>query len=125
MANLRGINMLVIDRVNKRYMINCKYLNESGILNMKNVHNACVRYQLRKEVRKMKDARKMNAKEMFEECDYIKVEDEKTIDFSRSEEDYIYFEKERKLIGIGIYKINVDTLKAINKQCEELGWTLN
>ena len=52
MANLRGINMLVIDRVNKRYMINCKYLNESGILNMKNVHNACVRYQLRKEVRK-------------------------------------------------------------------------
>ena len=48
MANLRGINMLVIDRVNKRYIINCKYLNESGILNMKNVHNACVRYQLRK-----------------------------------------------------------------------------
>ena len=41
-------HMLVIDRVNKRYMINCKYLSESGILNIKNVHNACVRYQLRK-----------------------------------------------------------------------------
>lgn len=44
--------MLVIDRVNKRYMINCKYLNENGSLNMKNVHNACVRYQLRKTVLK-------------------------------------------------------------------------
>ena len=64
----------------------------------------------------------MNAKEMFEECGYIKVEDANTIDFSRSEEDYIYFEKERKLIGIGIYKIDVNTLKSINKQCEELGW---
>lgn len=64
----------------------------------------------------------MNAKEMFEECGYLKVEDAKTIDFSRSEEDYLYFEKERKLIGIGIYKINVNTLEAINKQCEELGW---
>ena len=48
MANLIGINMLVIDKVNKRYIIVCKYLNESGILNMKNVHNACVKYQLRK-----------------------------------------------------------------------------
>lgn len=27
--------MLVIDRVNKRYMIKCRYLSESGILNMK------------------------------------------------------------------------------------------
>lgn len=50
--NLRGMNMLVIDRVNKRYMIKCKYLSESGILNMNNVHNACVRYQLRKIVLK-------------------------------------------------------------------------
>ena len=24
--------------------------------------------------------------------------------------------------GIGFYKINVNTLEAINKQCEELGW---
>ena len=40
--------MLVIDRVNRRYIIVCKYLNESGILNMANIHNACVRYQLRK-----------------------------------------------------------------------------
>ena len=52
MANLIGINMLVIDKVNKRYIIVCKYLNESGSLNMKNVHNACVRYQLRKTVLK-------------------------------------------------------------------------
>ena len=44
----RGEHMLVIDIVNKIYMIKCKYLNESGILNMINVHNACVRYQLRK-----------------------------------------------------------------------------
>ena len=48
----RGEHMLFIDRVNKRYMIKCKYLSESGILNMKNVHNACVRYQLRKIVLK-------------------------------------------------------------------------
>ena len=33
----------------------------------------------------------MNAKEMFEECGYIKIE-------------------------------NANTLEAINKQCEELGW---
>lgn len=64
----------------------------------------------------------MNAKEMFEECGYIKIENANTIEFSRSEEDYIYFEKEKKLIGIGFYKINVNTLEAINKQCEELGW---
>ena len=44
--------MLVIDRVNKIYMIKCKYLSECGILNMKNVHNACVRYQLIKTVLK-------------------------------------------------------------------------
>ena len=44
--------MLVIDRVNRRYIIVCKYLNESGILNMTNVHNACVKYQLRKTVLK-------------------------------------------------------------------------
>ena len=66
--------------------------------------------------------RKMNAKEMFEECGYIKIENANTIEFSRSDEDYIYFEKEKKLIGIGFYKINVNTLEAINKQCEELGW---
>ena len=64
----------------------------------------------------------MNAKEMFEECGYIKIENANTIEYSRSEEDYIYFEKEKKLIGIGFYKINVNTLEAINKQCEELGW---
>lgn len=64
----------------------------------------------------------MNAKEMFEECGYIKIENANTIEFSRSEEDYINFEKEKKLIGIGFYKINMNTLEAINKQCEELGW---
>lgn len=64
----------------------------------------------------------MNAKEMFEECGYIKIENANTIEYSRSEEDYIYFEKRAKLIGIGFYKINVNTLEAINKQCEELGW---
>ena len=59
---------------------------------------------------------------MFEECGYIKIENANTIEFSRSEDDYIYFVKEKKLIGIGFYKINVNTLKAINKQCEALGW---
>ena len=38
----------------------------------------------------------MNAKEMLKECDYIKIENANTIEFSRSEEDYIYFEKEKK-----------------------------
>lgn len=64
----------------------------------------------------------MNAKEMFEECGYIKIENANTIELSRSEEDYIYFEKKAKLIGIGSYKINMNTLEAINKQCKELGW---
>ena len=64
----------------------------------------------------------MNAKEMFEECGYIKIENANTIEFSHSEEDYIYFEKKAKLIGIGFYKLNMNTLEAINKQCKELGW---
>ena len=59
---------------------------------------------------------------MFKECGYIKIENANTIEFSRSEDDYVDFIKEKKLIGVGFYKINVNTLEAINKQCEELGW---
>jgi hypothetical protein len=64
----------------------------------------------------------MNAEEMFEECGYIKIENANTIEFSRSDIDYIRFEKKAKLIGVGFYNINMITLEAINKQCEELGW---
>lgn len=62
------------------------------------------------------------AREMFEECDYIKTENAYTIEYSHSDKDYIYFYKGKKIIGIGNYTINVNTLVAINKQCEELGW---
>lgn len=42
--------MLVIyeEKNTKMYVINCKYLHECGTLTMKNVHNACVKYQARK-----------------------------------------------------------------------------
>lgn len=53
----------------------------------------------------------MNAKEMFEECGYIKIENANTIEYSRSEEDYIYFEKGALLI-IFIYNL-VDYIKNI------------
>lgn len=64
----------------------------------------------------------MTAKEMFEERGYIKTENAYTIEYLRSDEDYIYFQKRKKIIGIGDYTINVNTLVMINKQCEELGW---
>lgn len=64
----------------------------------------------------------MTAREMFEECGYIKTENAYAIEYSRSSEDYVYFYKGKKIIGIGDYTIKVNTLVAINKQCEELGW---
>ena len=48
---------------------------------------------------------------MFEECGYIKIENANTIEYSRSEEDYIYFEKGALLI-IFIYNL-VDYIKNI------------
>lgn len=64
----------------------------------------------------------MTAKEKFKECGYIKIENANIIEFYRSEEDYIYFEKKKKIIGIGFYTISLNTLKAINQQLKELGW---
>ena len=49
----------------------------------------------------------MNAREMFEECGYIKTENAYTIEYSHSDEDYIYFYKGKKIIC---------------KQAKELGW---
>lgn len=64
----------------------------------------------------------MTAKEKFEECGYIKTENANIIEFYRSEEDYIYFEKKKKIIGIGFYTISLNTMKAVNQQIKELGW---
>ena len=38
----------------------------------------------------------MTAREMFEECGYIKTENAYTIEYSHSDEDYIYFYKGKK-----------------------------
>ena len=38
----------------------------------------------------------MTAREMFEECGYIKTENAYAIEYSRSSEDYIYFCKGKK-----------------------------
>ena len=74
----------------------------------------------------------MTAKEMFEELGY-KVEDEKYVviikknmnDWSVPElwEDIIFFVKLHKVVEfVDKITINAKTVKAINKQIEELGW---
>lgn len=75
---------------------------------------------------------KMNASEMFKELGYIRSTDIDVIKYSKKLDDTFYWievmfdllEKEIVLNdnGYEAYIITFDLLKAINKQCEELGW---
>ena len=72
----------------------------------------------------------MSAKEMFEDLGRIQTITEydkykSDIDYldEKTEQTNIFFDLENKKVGfINIYKITMRELKAINKQCEELGW---
>ena len=65
----------------------------------------------------------MTAKEMFKELGF-KIDDIKKTYLSyynKEEDSYIYFDYIYKTVEVQ-FDINMDLLKAINKQVEELGW---
>ena len=69
----------------------------------------------------------MSAEEMFKKNDLIKTKDnEEYIKYELNSDKWIYyivFEKKHKTINFNMYEvINIQELKAINKQVEELGW---
>ena len=76
-----------------------------------------------------------SAKEMFEELGYKAINTQHSIEYIKwkgQKEQSIYFDSATKTLGIYIYDtyddvydiltVDMPTLKAINKQCEELGW---
>lgn len=67
----------------------------------------------------------MNAEEMFKKLGYQKVQliSSGWIYYERAGGDeYFGFDVIAKEIGVSNYFITMEELKAINKQCEELGW---
>lgn len=67
----------------------------------------------------------MNAEEMFEKLGYKKVDLSSSgcIEYERLIDDKCFsFDVIAKEIGVSNYFITMEELKAINKQCEELGW---
>lgn len=69
--------------------------------------------------------KKMNAEEMFKKLGYQKVQliSSGWIYYERAGGDeYFGFDVIAKEIGVSNYFITMEELKAINKQCEELGW---
>lgn len=65
----------------------------------------------------------MNAEEMFEKLGYKKVplNSSECLYYERYDE-HFSFDLISKEIGVCDYYITMEELKAINKQCEELGW---
>ena len=69
----------------------------------------------------------MSAKEMFEELGYEERQEVSSLNCIKSYISYnpilniIYFDNDRT-IDAGNVVISFELLKAINKQCEELGW---
>lgn len=67
----------------------------------------------------------MNAEEMFKKLGYKKVELDSSgyIEYERFKDDkHFNFDLITKKILVWWGGITVEELKAINKQCEELGW---
>ncbi len=67
----------------------------------------------------------MNAEEMFKKLGYKKVELDSSgyIEYERFKDDkHFNFDLITKKILVWWRGITVEELKAINKQCEELGW---
>lgn len=65
----------------------------------------------------------MNAEEMFEKLGYKKVplNSSECLYYEKYDE-HFSFDLISKEIGVCDYYITMEELKAINKQCEELGW---
>ena len=67
----------------------------------------------------------MNAEEMFKKLGYKKVKFGRLGNFSYerfSDDKYFIFDLNSKEIYVCEDSITVEELRAINKQCEELGW---
>ena len=67
----------------------------------------------------------MNAEEMFKKLGYKEVQLSSSgyLDYEKSRDDkYFGFDLALKEIGVCDDCITMEELKAINKQCEELGW---
>ena len=69
----------------------------------------------------------MNAQEMFEAIGYRQNIKNRYIKFENIDEcEVIEFDLEQKTILVSQFleskELNIDELKAMNKQCEELGW---
>ena len=67
----------------------------------------------------------MNAEEMFKKLEYKKVQFGRLGNFSYerfSDDKYFIFDLNSKEIYVCEDCITVEELRAINKQCEELGW---
>lgn len=74
----------------------------------------------------------MNAEKMFNELGYRRSTDIDVIKYSKKLDDTVYWIKvmfdllEKEIVldnnGYEAYIITCDLLKAINKQCQELGW---
>lgn len=67
----------------------------------------------------------MNAEEMFEKLGYKQLlfDSSGYLDYERlSDDKYFSFDLNSKEIYVCEDSITVEELKALNKQCEELGW---
>lgn len=68
----------------------------------------------------------MNAQEMFEAIGYRKHIENGYIKFEVEQCEVIEFDLEKKTIWVSEFleakELDIDELKAICKQCEELGW---
>lgn len=66
----------------------------------------------------------MKAEEMFKKLGYKKVfRNRLFIEYEGAMEvEYFRFDLTRKTMTFGDYTTSIDELKAVNKQCEELGW---
>lgn len=69
----------------------------------------------------------MNAQEMFEAIGYRQNIENGYIKFENIDKcEVIEFDLEKKTIWVSHFleskELNIDELKAMNKQCEELGW---
>lgn len=66
----------------------------------------------------------MTAEEMFEHLGYeqITYENGNQISYECDDNEYFCFDKSKKIINTSLYNLTINHLKAINKQCQELGW---
>lgn len=65
----------------------------------------------------------MTSEEMFKKLGYEKKLCDRFIEYEGAMEvEYFRFDLTRKTINFGNYTTSIKELKAVNKQCKELGW---